>query len=546
MSELKTPPIAARLRASVLQQAIQGRLVPQDPADEPASVLLERIREERAELVKQKKAKAPKGGESRIFQGVDGSWYEKKGKSNPICIDEEIPFDIPESWEWGRLGSLVLNRNQMVPTEEFCYIDISSIDNKHQRLSGEETVIAPEKAPSRARKPVQLGDVIYATVRPYLHNACVIDREFSRMPIASTGFAAMVCVGGLSNRFLLSFMLSPWFDSYANDREIATGIAYPAINDGKLYRAVVPVPPVEEQRRIVERINEIMPLIDQLEIKERESDSVDATFWRMLPQSILQQAIQGRLAPQDPADEPASALLERIREERRELIKQKKATAPKGGESRIFRGADGSWYEQRGKEAPVRIDEEIPFDIPESWEWARLESLATVRTGLGYKKSDLAVKNDNMTRVLRGGNISADGRLLIKQDDVMISNEFVDPSLYLEVGQFVTPAVTSLENVGKCAFVDIPLENVVCGGFVFFISTVCNDSIFQRYLFDFWSSSTHQRFCRDNVKKSGQAFYNLGKTVLNTALIPVPPLAEQQRIVAKADEILGLINARAS
>ena len=244
-----------RLRKSILQMAVQGKLVPQDPADEPASVLLERIREERRQLIAEGKLKAPKGGESVIYRASDGGYYEKrvdaKGReSEPVCIDDEIPFEIPESWEWARLGSLVLNRKQVVPTEDFSYIDIGSIDNSFLSLSDDDTVIPFQKAPSRARKPVEIGDVLYATVRPYLHNACVVDRTFTHTPIASTGFAALVCPSGLSPQFLLNILVSPFFDTYANDSENSKGVAYPAINDGRLYNALIPLPPDGEQERI--------------------------------------------------------------------------------------------------------------------------------------------------------------------------------------------------------------------------------------------------------------------------------------------------------
>ena len=244
-----------RLRKSILQMAVQGKLVPQDPNDEPASVLLERIREQRRQLIAEGKLKAPKGGESVIYRASDGGYYEKrvdaKGReSEPVCIDDEIPFEIPESWEWARLGSLVLNRKQVVPTEDFSYIDIGSIDNSFLSLSDDDTVIPFQKAPSRARKPVEIGDVLYATVRPYLHNACVVDRTFTHTPIASTGFAALVCPSGLSPQFLLNILVSPFFDTYANDSENSKGVAYPAINDGRLYNALIPLPPDGEQERI--------------------------------------------------------------------------------------------------------------------------------------------------------------------------------------------------------------------------------------------------------------------------------------------------------
>ena len=250
-----------KLRKSILQLAVQGKLVEQDPDDEPASELLERIRDERSKLIAEGKLKAPKGGESVIFRGSDGGYYEKridtKGhESEPVCIDDEIPFDIPESWAWARLGTVVLNRQQEKPDADFCYIDIGSIDNAAQQLNASETIVKAKYAPSRARKPVERGDVIYATVRPYLHNACIIDRVFSCKPIASTGFAAMVCPDGLYNKYLLDLLISPYFDSYANDNENSKGVAYPAINDARLYMALVPIPPTAEQMRIVGRIEE--------------------------------------------------------------------------------------------------------------------------------------------------------------------------------------------------------------------------------------------------------------------------------------------------
>ena len=251
-----------RLRKSVLQMAVQGKLVPQDPADEPASVLLERIREQRRKLIAEKKMKAPRGGESVIYTGSDGRRYEKridaKGREcEPTCIEDEIPFEIPDSWEWARLGSIICNQGQKKPTSDFCYIDISSIDNKKHKLGKDDVVLEASEAPSRARKIVKYGDVLYATVRPYLHNACVIDRGFKCEPIASTGFAVLSCLDGLNSYYLLNYLISPCFDEYANDNENSKGVAYPAINDTRFYCALTPVPPKEEQIRIVRLINSL-------------------------------------------------------------------------------------------------------------------------------------------------------------------------------------------------------------------------------------------------------------------------------------------------
>lgn len=193
-------------------------------------------------------------------------------------ISDEIPFEIPDSWEWVRLGSIVYNRGQMKPTSDFCYVDIGSIDNKRQRLGDTENIITPDKAPSRAKKIIDVGDIIYSTVRPYLHNMCIIDRQFSLQPIASTGFATMTCYSGLLNKYLFYYLLAPDFDNYANDTENSKGVAYPAINDDRLYKALIPLPPLSEQHRIVAKIEELLPYIERYGKAEEHITALNTTF----------------------------------------------------------------------------------------------------------------------------------------------------------------------------------------------------------------------------------------------------------------------------
>ena len=244
-----------KLKKSILQYAIQGRLVPQDPRDEPASVLLERIRTE-------KKAKlGKKYVESYIYKGDDNCYYEKVGKNEPVKL-EDLPFDIPDSWSWARLKDIVYNNGQKTPTSDFSYIDIGSIDNIHQKLSSVENIVSADKAPSRARKIIKYGDILYSTVRPYLHNMCIIDKRFSKEAIASTGFAVLSCEEGMVNKYLFYYMLSPIFDQYANSTENSKGVAYPAINDDRLYKALVPIPPQSEQKRIWKNIEVIFQSIE--------------------------------------------------------------------------------------------------------------------------------------------------------------------------------------------------------------------------------------------------------------------------------------------
>ena len=250
--------IKEQIKKSILQYAIEGKLVPQDLNDEPASVLLERIYKEQQKLITEGKIKKDKN-ESIIYRR-DNSYYEKCG-SKILCIDEEIPFEIPNDWRWIRLGKLTYNHGQKKPNCDFCYIDIGSINNKLHKLNENETVMPVDKAPSRARKIVEIGDVLYSTVRPYLHNMCIVNRNFSLEPIASTGFAVLTCHSNYLNEFLFMYMMSPTFDQYANKHENSKGVAYPAINDSRLSVALIPVPPVLEQKKIIDKYKNIINIL---------------------------------------------------------------------------------------------------------------------------------------------------------------------------------------------------------------------------------------------------------------------------------------------
>lgn len=234
-----------RLRASVLQCAVEGKLTEQLPSDGDAHNLLREIQKEKARLITEGKI--------------------KKEKPLPEITEDEIPFDIPENWCWARLGSISYDHGQKKPNEDFTYIDISSINNEANKLGDFNNIIKPKDAPSRARKIVFKGDVIYATVRPYLHNICLIDREIIPKPIVSTGFAVVCTPEPLLNNYLFYCFLSPMFDSYANDSDNSKGVAYPAINDDKFSKALIPIPPLKEQQRIVQRLNELLPEIGKLE-----------------------------------------------------------------------------------------------------------------------------------------------------------------------------------------------------------------------------------------------------------------------------------------
>ena len=246
-----TPNGVQKLRELILQLAVQGKLVPQDPNDEPAAVLLGKIKAEKARLVKEKKI--------------------KRSRALPPIDVEQIHYDLPKGWEWVHLGDVGHDLGQKKPDMSFTYIDVSAINKEQGIVSNDVNILEPSEAPSRARKLVSKGSVIYATVRPYLLNIAIIDKQFEPEPIVSTAFAVLHPFSGILNKYLYYYLRSKPFIAYVESE--MTGVAYPAINDGKLYRGLVPVPPSNEQKRIVAKVDQLMALCDDLESKLKQSQT---------------------------------------------------------------------------------------------------------------------------------------------------------------------------------------------------------------------------------------------------------------------------------
>ncbi len=438
-------------------------------------------------------------------------------------ISDEIPFEIPDSWEWVRLGSIVYNRGQMKPTSDFCYVDIGSIDNKRQRLGDTENIITPDKAPSRAKKIIDVGDIIYSTVRPYLHNMCIIDRQFSLQPIASTGFATMTCYSGLLNKYLFYYLLAPDFDNYANDTENSKGVAYPAINDDRLYKALIPLPPLSEQHRIVAKIEELLPYIERYGKAEEHITALNTTFPEALKKSILQEAVQGKLVPQDPDDEPASVLLERIRVEKQKLIKAGKIKKSKHESVIVTR--DKIPYEIiDGKKRCIA--DEVPFEIPEGWEWCRLGFIGEWGSGATPSRTNKEYYQGNIPW-LKTGDLN-DGiitnipekitELALKKTSVRLNpvGSVLIAMYGATIGKLGILAIPATTNQACCACKPIIINN--------------------KYLFYFLMSHK-ETFTK---KAEGGAQPNISKEKIVSTLFPLPPLAEQKRIVEKIEELTQL------
>ena len=477
------------LKNSILQLAIQGKLVEQRPEEGTAEDLYRQIQAQKAALIKAGKI--------------------KKEKPLPEITEDEKPFDIPESWMWVRLRNIVFNRGQETPAQPFCYIDIGSIDNKRQLLNESESIIEPQNAPSRARKIVEKGDILYSTVRPYLHNMCIVDRDFSQKPIASTGFAAIVCHKGVFIKYLFYYLLAPAFDNYANDTENAKGVAYPAINDDRLYRAVIALPPLAEQKRIVAKIEELQPLIDRYEQAWTKLEAFNKRFPADMQKSLLQLAIQGKLVDQRPEEGTGEDLYRQIQAEKQSLIRSGKL--------------------KKEKPLPPISDDELPFDIPESWKWVRWGDLSE-SIQYGY---NAPAQESGRIKMVRISDIQ-EGKVLWETVPFCDIPEQDIPSYLLRTNDILFARTGG--TVGKSYLVkEVPEESVFAG---YLIRTRYSSLLSPEYMRLFMESQLYWDQLHSGTIATAQPNCN-GKT-LSKMILPLPPLAEQKRIVAKLESLLPL------
>ena len=526
-----------QLKNSILQWAIQGKLVPQDPNDEPASVLLEKIRAEKARLIKEGKIKKDKK-ESIIYRGEDNSYYEKFADGKVVCIDDEIPFAIPESWQWERWGNLSysIQYGYNAPAEEtgdirmvrisdiqhgdvlwatvpFCHINESEIDT--YLLQKDDILFA--RTGGTVGKSFLVKDVPY----PSIYAGYLIRTRYSNM---------------LSAQYMKYFMECELYWEQLRNGTIAT--AQPNCNGKTLAKMILPIPPYNEQIRITDKLNQVLEQVRRYGESQDRLDKLNIQIHDLLKKSILQEAIQGRLVAQDASDEPASILLQRIKEEKLRFVAEGKLKKKDVIDSTIFRGDDNKYYEQIGQET-IEITEDIPFEIPSNWEWCRLRDICSIFTGATFKK-DEAKTDCKGVRILRGGNILP-FEIIQKTDDIFLSPEQIKESILLKQNDIITPAVTSLENIGKMARVEQNMPNITVGGFVFVLRPHYSDEWLSKFLLFFMSSPSAIEFMKSITNKSGQAFYNIGKERLAMTLVPIPPKDEERRIVVKIEDLLDRI-----
>ncbi|QOR08263.1 restriction endonuclease subunit S [Haemophilus parainfluenzae] len=496
---------AQQLKNAILQLAIQGKLVPQDPNDEPASVLFEKIQAEKEKLIAEGKIKKTK----------------KTSNIRPLDMKADFPFEIPKNWVWVRLGDV---------------ISVSSGKNLTQK-----------QMKGTGKYPVYGGNGITGYFDEYLveKNTIVIGRVGyycgSALKVISNSWVT-------DNALIVKYSKSLFFPDFLlyllnqlNLKDSSVSTAQPVISAQRIYPLKFPLPPLNEQKRIVAKIEELLPFIEEYDKKEQKLTTLNQQFPDQLKKSILQAAIQGQLVAQAPNDEPASELIKRIQAEKERLISEKKIKKPKVKSEIVVR--DGLPYEIiNGVERCIA--DELPFEIPESWCWVRLGDIFEINSGLTFSKADLISKNIDSVRVLRGGNIKDSNINLLDNDLYLSKAKIKNDEYYLREFDILTPSVTSLENVGKFGLYREEGEKASFGGFVFCLRSltkVSENNIF--YIFYILQSGYVISKMKSLTRKSGQAFYNLGKENFKQILIPIPPLNEQKRIVQKIEEVFSHIQS---
>lgn len=524
---------AEDLKNSILQLAIQGKLVPQNQNDEPVFILLENIKKEKEKLIKAKKIKR-NNKESIIFK-ENGHYYEKIGKKGePVCIDEEIPFEIPDSWMWCRLGFIgdwgagatpkrgepKYYENGTIPWLKTGDLNNGIINDIPEFIT--ETAL---KETSVRLNPV--GSVLIAMYGATIGKVGILNIE------ATTNQACCACLplNGTYNKYLFYYLMSQ-NKAFNNMGE---GGAQPNISRTKIINYLFPVPPLNEQKRIVDKIEEILPFIDEYDANHEQLVKLNSELPAKLKSSILQEAVQGKLVLQNPNDEPASELLEKIREEKERLIKEKKIKRSKN-ESFIYK-KNNHFYERIGKKGDsVCIDDEIPFEIPDGWEWCKLENIAELINGDRGKNYPAKSKLSTTSGIpfISAINLSNEG---IRKDNLY----------YLSQEQYNLLSRGKLKkndlifclrgSLGKNSIFDLD-KGAIASSLV--ILRRYSEDIFLKYLFYYINSSATSNEIRkyDN----GTAQPNLAASNLKKFFVPIPPLNEQKRIVDKVEQLFGCVD----
>ena len=417
-----------QLKNSILQWAIQGKLVPQDPNDEPASVLLEKIRQEKERLIKEKKIKRDKNA-SIIYRGEDNSYYEKILATGEVkCIDEEIPFDVPQGWEWERWGNIAqtIQYGYNAPALEHGVIKMVRISDIQENCVLWDNVpyclIDENDIDTYLLK---VNDILFARTGGTVGKSFLVEEVPEKAIYA--GYLIRTRYSSLLNpRYMKSFMESQLYWEQLKNGTIAT--AQPNCNGKTLAKMLLPIPPTKEQNRIVKKLTQLSSFLDNYGLCQDRLNLLNEEIKEQLKKSILQEAIQGKLVPQLAEEGTAQDLLEQIKKEKLNLVKEGKLKKSALATSVIFRGDDNKYWEKSG-DSIVCIDEEIPFGIPSSWSWCRLGNIASVKGGKRIPVGEKLTTENTGHMYIRVADMKEN---TVKTDDI----HYISESIYQKIKSY--------------------------------------------------------------------------------------------------------------
>ena len=486
---------AKLLRQKILDLAIRGKLTNREKGDEPAAELLARIAAEKQKLIAAKKI--------------------KKEKPLPPITEDEKPFDLPMGWEWSRLKEITDSRllndgdwilsDDMVEEGPVKLLQLGSVGDGVYRNKGFK-YLTEERFRNLGCTLIHEGYLLINRMIGDSLLACLMPKIDGKVITAVD-----ICWVSPSERydvkFLMYVVLSPYFQKAAND--LGAGEGRVRVSKGNLTQISIPLPPLAEQHRIVSRVEELLAEVDKY------SAAMDtlASSSEMMEKKVLDLAIRGKLTKREKGDEPAAELLARIAEEKQKLVAAKKI--------------------KKEKPLPPITEDEKPFDIPEGWEWCRLGCLVEIVSGVSYQKGD--IRPDGI-RILRGGNLKEDNRLYLNGDDVFISKSYANEENAVRKDDIVVVASTgSATVIGRPAIAEADMPGVQIGAFLRIVRSRKKE--LAKWLQLAFRSDFYRRHIRECSK--GTNINNLKNEYMTEFCIPIPPLAEQHRIVARVDELLA-------
>ena len=509
-----------QLKNSILQWAIQGKLVPQDPNDEPASVLLEKIRQEKERLIKEKKIKRDKNA-SIIYRGEDNSYYEKFLATGEVkCIDEEIPFEIPEGWEWTRIGNIFnhtsgkqqssSNRTGGTPQK---FITTSNLYWGYFLLNNVKVMNFTEEEIKTCS--ATKGDLLVCEGGAGYGRSAIWNEDFD-ICLQNHVHRLRPLIDGTCEYVYYFIYLQKESNSLAS-----VGTAMPGLSANRLKSLLIPLPPIAEQKRITNILSEVFPMVEKYELTQEKQNLLNSSLNDAIKKSILQEAIQGKLVPQIESEGTAKELLEQIRQEKQKLVKEGRLKKSALSDSVIYKGDDNKYYEQVGKQCKD-ITEEIPFDLPDSWIWTRGKTvfvpMESTKPISDFTYIDVDAVNNKLNIIDNPKKISIDkapsrATRKLHQNDILFS--------------MVRPYLRNI------ALVDDAYKSAIASTGFYVITP--GIGYFHKFLFYMMLSNYVVDGLNTFMKGDNSPSINNGH--IENYLYPLPPLQEQQRIVAQIERL---------